>query len=229
MRTILTLLLLLAASSAWALSPEEQAYLAARDQLRAALVAQSQNDEHNKTQAIGRPEYYSSRFRGEYERAHRTLLTQLQGLVGRVGLGRRSALNAALCCWGRVEALDGLAFAQADGGRAIVTTLGLLDRWRRERHDLRTVSADLGSEPNFYQWAGASDWRVLKRAVLPLRLPPGASSAAAFLASGGPDAEPVWIAAFLIKADRVHVAFVNARKKDIPREAQTLIDSFAAE
>ncbi|MCX7362762.1 MAG: hypothetical protein NTV97_13010 [Alphaproteobacteria bacterium] len=229
MRTILTLLLLLAAQPAWALSPEEQAYLAARDQLRAALVQQSQNDEHNKAQTIGRPEYYSSRFRADYDRAHRTLLTQLQGLIGRVGPGRRGALSVALCCWGPVGALDGLAFAQADGGRVIVTTLGLLEQWRRERHDLRTVSSDLGSEPNFYQWSGASDWPVRKHAVLPLRLPAAASSAAAFLASGGPGAEPVWIAAFLIKSDKVHVAFVNARKKDVPREAQTLIDSFAAE
>ena len=229
MRTILTLLFLLAASSVWALSPEEQAYLAARDQLRAALVEQSRNDEHNKAQAVGRPEYYSSRFRAEYDRAHRELLTQLQGVIGRVGLGRRSALNSALCCWGRVGALDGLAFAQADGGRVVVTTQGLLDRWREGRRDLRAAGSDLGSEPSFYQWAGVSDWPVLKRAVLPLRLPSGASGAAAFLASGGPGAEPVWIAAFLAKANKIHVAFVNAKKKDVPREAQALVDTLAAE
>lgn len=227
MRTFLTLLLLLAGSPVWALSPEEQAYLAKRDRLGAALVEQSQNDEHNKAHAAGRPEYYSSRFRAEYDRAHRELTADLQRLIGRAG--RRSTLNAALCCWGRVGALDGLAAAQADGGRTVVTTQGLLDRWREGRRDLRATGADLGNEPSFYQWAGVSDWPVLKRAVLPLRLPAGAASAAAFLASGGSSSEPVWIAAFLTKADKVHVAFVNAKKKDVPREAQTLVDTLAAD
>lgn len=227
MRTILTLFLLLTVSSAWALSPEEQAYLATRDRLGAALVEQSRNDELNKAQVVGRPEHYSSRFRAEYDRAHRELTAELQRLVGRAG--RRGTLNMALCCWGRVGALDGLAIAQADGGRVVVTTQGLLDRWREGRRDLRAVGPDVGSDPNFYQSAGVSDWPVVKRAVLPLRLPPGASGAAAFLASGGPGGEPVWIAALLAKADKVHIAFINAKKKDVPREAQALIDSFAAE
>ena len=227
MRTILILLLLLAASSAWALSPEEQAYLAARDRLGAALVERSKNDELNKAQTVGRPEAYSSRFRSDYEQTHRELLAQLQAAVGRVGLGRRSVLNASLCCWGRIGALDGLAFAQADGGRVVVTTTGLLDRWLDERRGLRLARADLGSDPNFYQWAGASDWPVVKRAILPLHLPPGATGAAAFLASVGPAAEPVWIAAFVTKADKTFVAVVNVKKKDAPREAQALVDAFA--
>ena len=229
MRTILALLFLLAASSAWALSPEEQAYLAARDRLGAALVERSKNDELNKAQVVGRPEAYSSRFRSDHEQTHRELLAPLQTAIGRVGLGRRGVLNASLCCWGRIGALDGLAVAQAEGGRVVVTTPGLLARWLEGRRDLRLARADLGSDPNFYQSAGASDWPVVKRAILPLRLPPGATGAAAFLASGGPAAEPVWIAAFVTKAEKVFVAFVNAKKKDMTREAQALVDTLAAD
>lgn len=226
MRSILVLLAVLCAVPGWAQS-RESAYLATRDQTSADLKQKAQREENDPSQKIGRPEYFSPGFRAEIARARRGLEAQLRDVLGPLpglpGFPRAGTLNAAPCCYGRFGALDGLAFETASGERMIVSTEALLQRWLKESSDFWTVDAKPSSEPgilflvpDFYRWAGATDWPVRKVADLPIGLPTGASAVGAFLASGGSGATPDWIAVAVVKRGRVFVTFMRARTKAMP-------------
>ncbi len=227
MRLLAPLLVLLSmAPACWAQSADE-AYLAARDQAASTLKQRAQLEENDPSQKIGRPEYFVPAFRAEIEAARRALEAQLRDLLGpfRVpaGVARTGTLNAGPCCYGRFGALDGLAFDAPGGNRLIVSTEGLLQRWLKDSSDFWTVDARPSSDPamlfttpNFYRWAGATDWPVRKVADLPIGLPDNTSAVGAFLAAGGPGGTPDWIAVAALRSGRVFVAFVPAKTKAMP-------------
>ncbi len=110
MRTILALLLLLA-SPALALSPEEAAYVAARDRAAAALEQKWDSAAHDK--AIG------------------TLTPMLRRIVGpppKGYPGPGEMVRDSLCCGAGSDKLDAIAF-----GDAAVTTEGLARHWLGEK------------------------------------------------------------------------------------------------
>jgi len=227
MRLLAALLILLSMVPAcWAQSSDD-AYLAARDQAASTLKQRAQLEENDPSQKIGRPEYFSPAFRAEIAAARRDLEGQIRSLLGPVrlppGIARTGTLNAAPCCYGRFGALDGLAFDAPGGSRFVVSTERLLQHWLKESSDFWTVDAKPSSDPavlftnpNFYRWAGATDWPVRKVADLPIGLPDNTSAVGAFLAAGGPADTSDWIAVAALRSGRVFVAFTPAKTKAMP-------------
>jgi hypothetical protein len=223
MRAVLSFLLLLVAFPAGAQSGED-GYVATRNAASADLKRMAQMPEYNPTQDLGKPELFTAAFRAEYDRHRRDVELQLRDVIGPVpplpGFTRISALNPALCCYGRFGALDGLSFegqgSAMSGNRVIVSTESLLRRWLNESTDFWPVdnkpSSDLPilfTTPSFYLWTRASDWPVVKRVDLPIGLIDNATAIGAFLASAQPGAD--WLAISVVKAGKVFVSFTRAK------------------
>jgi hypothetical protein len=208
MRAALAVLLLLGVSPAEAQS-FEPAYFTARDRAAAELRTL---EEHDPPVAEGKPEYFSARFRAEYDRRHGDLAARLRSGLGALrdpaGFAGKGTLNPALCCYGRLGVLDGLRFERADGSRLIVSTDALLRRWLPGTRNFwpdGTVPDDLSlvfRNANFYQWSGATDWPVLEYARLPIGRP-------AFLVSAGPGSWPDWVALSVARDGRITVALFH--------------------
>jgi len=158
MRRVLALLLLIA-PPAWALNPEEAAYIAERDRANAALDANWDQDTH--------------------DRALETLTARLRRIVGPPpkGLEGRGEINTTLCCGVGAYKLDGLAF-----GNVVVTTEGLLRHWLAAQDPPRDLAVGLKDGTAVYSSGLVGDAAVDVYATLPIARPPGAVQAVAHLA-----------------------------------------------
>lgn len=159
MRIVLTFLLLLAAP-AWALSPEEATYIAARNQAAAALEQKWDSAAHDK--AIG------------------TLTPRLRRIVGpppKGFPGPGEMVRDALCCGGASDKLDAIAF-----GDAAVTTEGLARHWLGEK-PRQPIDLDAKLREGEDLYVGLTgDAAVTVYAALPIERPAGAAQAVAHLA-----------------------------------------------
>ena len=159
MRTVLAFLLLLA-TPVWALSPEEAAYIAARDRAAAALEQKWDSAGHDK--AVG------------------TLTTMLRRIVGpppKGYPGPGEMVRDSLCCGAGSDKLDAIAF-----GDAAVTTEGLARHWLGEKPkqpiDLEVKLRE--GEDLYFGLTG--DAAVTVYAALPIERPAGTVQAVAHLA-----------------------------------------------
>ncbi|MCX7362760.1 MAG: hypothetical protein NTV97_13000 [Alphaproteobacteria bacterium] len=214
-RTIL-LLMLLAASSAWAQSPEERAYLAERD--RAITALEKKYDVE------------------EYKRVSDALEARLRRIVGPVAPPRGFALPGhfspdTLCCGVGAGKLDGIAFAASDDtqGTVIVTTESLLLHWLGEQKMPTPPESALRSG-GFYTKAIVGDAAVDTFAFLPIAKPASATVAVAALAlasQGGALWPPREIAVSVLKGGKAYVAFVEAKPLPEPIAAcEAVLEDF---
>jgi len=159
MRTVLAPLLLLA-TPAWALSPEEATYIAARDRAAAALEQKWDSAAHDK--AIG------------------TLTPMLRRIVGpppKGYPGPGDMVRDSLCCGTGSDKLDAIAF-----GDAVVTTEGLARLWLGEKPKQPIdLEAKLGEGEDLY-FGLTGDAAVTVYATLPIERPAKAVQAVAHLA-----------------------------------------------
>lgn len=238
MRAILLFILLVAAPLAWAQTPEEQAYLAARDRVAADLTAKSQMKKYIDMRKFGLADYLNVKFHAEYDRKRRRLEGRLRGIVGPVdlpgGFSRSGTLNKDFCCWGGVSGLDGLRFEASSGGWAIVTTEGLARRWLADNGELLRAEAKPPADvaeavrsESFFLWGANAGTYLSLIAALPISVPPSAAVAFAWLA-GEDRAMPDRIAVTLLKDERVYLALVRASPDEMTRAAQALADALAA-
>ena len=126
---------------------------------------------------------------------------------------RAGVLNPDICCYRRAGMLDGLRFVRKGDEAIVVTTGALLRHWLKATPDFKPATANPTDDPSFYQWTGTSDWSVLKSRGL---------GNGAFLASGGPESDPHWIALTVTKRERVYIVFVRARTADPAAKARAL-------
>lgn len=186
MRRLLALLLLLAAP-AWALSPEEAAYVAERDRANAALEANWDQDTH--------------------DRAVESLTRQLRRIVGPPpkGFDDSSEMNTTLCCGVGSSKLDGMAF-----GDVVVTTEGLLRHWLAALKPPRDVATGIEEGADLYSSGLVGDAAVDVYATVPIARPAGAARAMAHLALAS-QAGSLWppqeIGVIVQKGDRVFVTY----------------------
>jgi hypothetical protein len=159
MRAVLALLILLA-SPAWALSPEEAAYIAARDRAAAALEQKWDSAAHDK--AMG------------------TLTPMLRRIVGpppKGYPGPGEMVRDSLCCGVGSDKLDAIGF-----GDAAVTTAGLARHWLGEKPKQPIdLEAKLKEGEDLY-FGLTGDAAVTVYATLPIERPVGTAQAVAHLA-----------------------------------------------
>lgn len=159
MRAVLAFLLLVA-SPALALSPEEAAYVAARDRAAAALEQKWDSAAHDK--------------------AVTSLTTMLRRIVGpppKSYAGAGEMVRDALCCGGGSDKLDALAF-----GDVVVTTEGLARHWLGENPKQPIdLEAKLKEGEDLY-FGLTGDAAVTVYATLPIERPAKAVQAVAHLA-----------------------------------------------
>jgi hypothetical protein len=159
MRTVLALLLLVAAP-AWALSPEEAAYVAARDRAAATLERKWDSAAHDK--AIG---------------ALTPMLRRIVGPPPKGYPGPGEMVRDSLCCGAGSDKLDAIAF-----GDAAVTTEGLARHWLGEKPKQPIdLEAKLREGEDLY-FGLTGDAAVTVYAALPIERPTGAVRAFAHLA-----------------------------------------------
>jgi hypothetical protein len=159
MRTVLTFLLLLA-SPAWALSPEEAAYVAARDRAAAALEQKWDSAAHDK--AIG---------------ALTPMLRRIVGPPPKGFPGPGEMVRDTLCCGVGSDKLDAIAF-----GDAVVTTESLARHWLGEKPKQPVdLDAKLREGEDLY-FGLTGDAAVTVYAALPIERPAGTVQAVAHLA-----------------------------------------------
>jgi hypothetical protein len=186
MRRVLVLLLLLA-PPAWALTPEEAAYLAERDRANAALEANWDQE--------------------AYDRAVETLTPRLARIVGPPpkGLAGKGEMNTTPCCGVGSGKLDGMAF-----GDVVVTTEGLLRQWLTAQDPPRDVAAGIDEGVGIYTSGLVGDAAVEVYAPVPIARPAGATRATAHLALAS-QAGSLWppqeIGVIVQKGDRVFLAY----------------------
>jgi len=159
MRTVLALLLL-AASPAWALSPEEAAYVAARDRAAAALEQKWDSAAHDKAMGILTP-----------------MLRRIVGPPPKGFPGPGEMVRDSLCCGAGSDRLDAIAF-----GDAAVTTEGLARHWLGEKPKQPVdLDAKLRDGEDLY-FGLTGDAAVTIYAALPIERPTGTIQAVAHLA-----------------------------------------------
>lgn len=159
MRTVLTFLLLIA-SPALALSPEEAAYITARDRAAAALEHKWDNAAHDKAIGILTP-----------------MLRRIVGPPPKGYPGPGEMVRDSLCCGAASDKLDAIAF-----GDAAVTTEGLARHWLGEKPK-QPVDLDAKVREGEELYLGLTgDAAVTIYAALPVERPAGAAQAVAHLA-----------------------------------------------
>lgn len=159
MRTALTFLLLLAAP-AWALSPEEAAYIAARDRAAAALEHKWDSAAHDKSIGVLTP-----------------MLRRIVGAPPKGFPGPGEMVRDTLCCGAGSDRLDAIAF-----GDAAVTTESLARHWLGEKPKQPVdLDAKLREGEDLY-FGLTGDTAVTVYAILPIERPAGATQAVAHLA-----------------------------------------------
>jgi hypothetical protein len=159
MRTVLAFLLLFAAP-AWALSPEEAAYIAARDRAAKALEQKWDSAAHDK--AIG---------------ALTPMLRRIVGPPPKGFAGPGEMVRDSLCCGAGSDKLDAIAF-----GDAAVTTEGLARYWLGDKPK-QPIDLDAKLREGEDLYSGLTgDAAVTVYATLPIERPAGAAQAVAHVA-----------------------------------------------
>lgn len=159
MRIVLAFLLLFA-SPAWALSPEEAAYIVQRDRAAAALEQKWDSAAHDRAIAALTP-----------------LLRRIVGAPPKGFDGKGDMVRDSLCCGVGSDKLDALAF-----GDAVVTTEGLARHWLGEKPN-QPIDLDAKIKDGEDLYSGLSgDAAVTVYASLPVAKPAGATLAVAHLA-----------------------------------------------
>jgi hypothetical protein len=190
MRMVLAALLLLAAP-AWAVSPEELAYINERNRATALLELKWDSAAHDKALASLAPK-----------------LRRIVGPPPKGFSGTGDMVRDTLCCDGGANKLDALAF-----GDAVVTTEGLARRWLGEKPG---VSIDLDARitdgGDFYSGL-TGDAAVTPYALLPIGKPAGATLAVAHVAlatQSGALGPPREVGVIVRKGGRVLLYFDTA-------------------
>ncbi|TGP57311.1 hypothetical protein EN873_04290 [bacterium M00.F.Ca.ET.230.01.1.1] len=209
MRLVLTLLLTLAGSAAYAASPEDD-YIAARDKAIADITAQQSANTAIETLDT------------QNEKALADLQQRLTALLGPLsvkgfpatGTMNVQSLNASDIGYGM---LDGLRYAQSDDGPSIVaSTRGLTERWLKSKSSETEADfklpADIGAAlklDSFYTQAIGSDAAFSGTLDFSLKKPDGADMVVARLGGWTQDAGPIYdqrVVVAVVKGDRVLIA-----------------------
>ena len=188
MRRLLGLLLLIAAP-AYALTPDEAAYIAERDKAIAALELKWSNEAH--------------------DRAIAALAPRLRRIVGpppKGTVGEASMTPDTLCCGVGSAKLDAMVF-----GEVVVTTEGLLRLWLGDKpKPPLALEAGLDEGSEIYSTGVVGDAAVEVYAPLPISRPTGATRAVAHLAlasQAGSFWPPPDLGVIVWKGDRVFITF----------------------
>lgn len=161
MRFVLSLLLLpLLALPAWALSPEEAAYIAARDRAATALEQKWDSKAHDKAIAVLTP-----------------MLRRIVGPPPKDYPGPGDMVRDSLCCGAGSDKLDAIAF-----GDAVVTTEGLARHWLGEKPKQPVALDARINEGEDLYFGLTGDAAVTVYAALPIERPAGTAQAVAHLA-----------------------------------------------
>ncbi|RVD56053.1 hypothetical protein EN828_23260 [Mesorhizobium sp. M2D.F.Ca.ET.185.01.1.1] len=209
MRLVLTLLLTLAGSAAYAASPEDD-YIAARDKAIADITAQQSANTAIET------------IDAQNEKALADLQQRLTALLGPLsvkgfpatGTMNVQSLNASDIGYGM---LDGLRYTQSDDGPSIVaSTRGLTERWLKSKSSETEADfklpADIGSAlklDSFYTQAIGSDAAFSGTLDFSLKKPDRADMVVARLGGWTQDAGPIYdqrVVVAVVKGDRVLIA-----------------------
>ncbi|MDX8528516.1 hypothetical protein RFM68_28965 [Mesorhizobium sp. MSK_1335] len=221
MRLVLTLLLTLAGSTAYAASPEDD-YIAARDKAIADITAQESANTAIET------------IDAQNEKALADLQQRLTSILGPLsvkgfpatGTINIESLNASDIGYGM---LDGLRYAQSDQGPSIVaSTRGLTERWLKSKSaeteaDFK-LPTDIGEAlklDNFYTQAIGSDAAFSGTLDFSLKKPDGADAVVARLGGWTQDVGPIYdqhVVVAVVKGDRVLIAEAPASPA-VPRIA----------
>ncbi len=209
MRLVLTLLLTLSASAAYAASPEDD-YIAARDKAMAAIAAQE-----SANTAIETIDAQNEKDLADLQQRLATLLGPLQvkdfPATGTINL---QSLNASDIGYGM---LDGLRYSQSDDGPSIVvSTRGLTERWLKSKAaetdaDFK-LPTDIGEAlklDGFYTQAIGSDAAFSGTLDFSLKKPEGAEAVVARLGGWTQDVGPIYdqhVVVAVVKGDRVLIA-----------------------
>ncbi|RAZ84205.1 hypothetical protein DPM33_31965 [Mesorhizobium hawassense] len=212
MRLVLTLLLTLSASAAFA-SPEDD-YIAARDKAIADITAQESANTAIET------------IDAQNEKALADLQQRLATILGPLsvkdfpatGTMNIESLNASDIGYGM---LDGLRYAQSDDSPSIVaSTRGLTERWLKSKSaeteaDFK-LPTDIGAAlklDNFYTQAIGSDAAFSGTLDFSLKKPDGADMVVARLGGWTQDVGPIYdqrVVVAVVKGDRVLIAEASA-------------------
>ena len=188
MRRLLAVFLLLAAP-AFALTPDEAAYIAERDKVIASLELKWSNEGH--------------------DRAIAALTPRLRRIVGpppKGTVGEPLMTPDSLCCGSGSSKLDGMVY-----GEVVVTTVGLLRHWLSEKpKPPLDLDAGIDQGADIYSTGIVGDAAVDVHATLPIVPPPGTTRAVAHLALGLPAGSlgtPKDLGVIVWKGDRVFLTF----------------------
>ena len=209
MRLVLTLLLTLSASAAYAASPEDD-YIAARDKAMAGIAAQESANTAIET------------IDAQNEKDLADLQQRLAAILGPLavkdfpttGTINLQSLNASDIGFGM---LDGLRYSQSDDGPSIVaSTRGLTERWLKSKSaeteaDFK-LPTDIGEAlklDSFFTQAIGSDAAFSGTLDFSLKKPDGADAVVARLGGWTQDVGPIYdqhVVVAVVKGDRVLVA-----------------------
>lgn len=203
MRSILIVFLVLAGVPlAQAQMPDDEAYVAAREQAVAALEA--------RRKSLPPPIDETAWIREELA-AHAELKERLQGVLARVPLPREFSIIGSnpdpLCCGATAGSLDALLLSNGRV-RAVMTTEGILQLWLGGRDP----KAALGSDGIDYRDALNADAPVRVLAPLPVAKPAGADLAVGRLVIKGQDSArlPLHIAIAVVMDGIVYLSLFPA-------------------
>jgi len=209
MRLVLTLLLTLSASAAYAASPEDD-YIAARDKAMAGIAAQESANTAIET------------IDAQNEKDLADLQQRLAAILGPLavkgfpatGTINLQSLNGSDIGYGM---LDGLRYAQSDDGPSIVaSTRGLTERWLKSKaaetdadFKLPTSIGEALKLDGFYTQAIGSDAAFSGTLDFALKKPDGVDAVVARLGGWTQDIGPIYdqhVVVGLVKGDRVLIA-----------------------
>ncbi|TIV65588.1 MAG: hypothetical protein E5V89_27675 [Mesorhizobium sp.] len=209
MRLVLTLLLALAGTAAFAASPEDD-YIAQRDKAISDIAAlESSNTQVETLDAA------NTKAQADLEKRLAAILGPLSvkdfPATGKINLESLSASDIGF------GMLDGLRYAKSDEGPSIVaTTRGLAERWLQSKTDeddeslkLPTGIDDALKLDAFYTQAIGADAAFVKTLDFALKKPEGADIVVARLGGWTQDVGPIYaqqVVVAVVKGDRVLIA-----------------------
>jgi len=213
-KCLLSALVVVAVSNAWAATPEEN-YIASRDRHIEALKKLEKASDEVQTKA--------------YENAIADLDKQMQAIIGPFkmkGVPETGKLSLGALSDGDqgYGMLDGLSyFNESTGTNVLVTTPDLFKRWliAEKPQNVSQTPEEAVKTEDFYTQAISSDAAVLRYGDIPLTKPANATSAYAMLVATTQDAVPLvpdamYIAVLQDKRVIIVNANTDSKKNAIP-------------